>query len=239
MNKIKYLLYYYKFFNIVKINGILLNIKNLHYHKNELKKLISGKYEIGENSIMKETLNSNDIVLDLGTGIGYNSIYAKKNIGCEVFSFEGNPELIPIIKENLKLNKVKVEIYNKIVVVEKSKNFVIFNVAEHYTGSSLENLDSLTNLKNKYEIETISINDVINDILPTYMMCDIEGGELGIFSNCDFLKESSINKILIEFHPRVLGENKTLELINNIINQGFHLRFDKYPKKYCYFIRNK
>jgi FkbM family methyltransferase len=237
MNKIKYLLYKYKIFKIIKLNGVLLNIYKLHYHKNELIKLISGKYEMGENAIMSETLMSEDILLELGTGIGYNSIYAKKNIGCEVFSFEGNPELITIINENAKLNKAKITVYNKIVAVKKTVDYISFNVAEHYTGSSLGDLDAQTNLKSIYEIETISIKEVINQISPTYFMCDIEGGELDIFENCDFLKDSTIKKILIEFHPRVLGEDKTLELINNIIKQGYQLRFDKYPKKYCFFFK--
>ena len=56
MNKIKYLLYKYKILRTIKLNGVLLNINKLHYHKNELIKLISGKYEMGENSIMNETL---------------------------------------------------------------------------------------------------------------------------------------------------------------------------------------
>lgn len=237
MNKIKYLLYKYKILRTIKLNGILLNINKLHYHKNELIKLISGKYEMGENSIMNETLTEKDILLELGTGIGYNTIYAKKNIGCEVFSFEGNPELIPIIYNNAKINKTKITIYNKIVTVKKTVDHVPFNVAEHYTGSSLRELDTQTNLKSVYEIETISIKEVISQISPTYFMCDIEGGELDIFENCDFLKDTTIMKILIEFHPRVLGEDKTLDLINNIIKQGYQLRFDKYPKKYCFFYK--
>ena len=51
-------------------------------------------------------------------------------------------------------------------------------------------------------------------------------------------RDTTIKKILIEFHPRVLGEDKTLELINNITQQCFKLRFDKYPKKYCFFYKN-
>ena len=39
MNKLKYLLYKYKILKIIKINGIILNIHKLHYHKNELLKL--------------------------------------------------------------------------------------------------------------------------------------------------------------------------------------------------------
>jgi FkbM family methyltransferase len=237
MNKLKYYLYKFKILNVLNLNGVLLNIKHLQYHKNELIKLISGKYEQGENSIMNETLDANDILLELGSGVGYNSIYAKKFIGCNVFTFEGNPELIPIILNNSKLNKTDISVFNKILVIENKKKYVEFKVAEHYTGSSLGDLDPQTNLRNKYDIETITIKEVINQILPTYFMCDIEGGELEIFENCDFLQNSSITKILIEFHPRVLGETKTIELINNIIKQGYHLRFDKYPKKYCFFYK--
>lgn len=237
MKKIKYLLYKYKLLNIIKLNGIRLNIKNLHYHKNELLKLISGKYEIGENEIMKETLSKDDTLLELGTGLGYNSIFAKKFLCKNVYSFEGNPELIPIINENSRLNNVSINVSNKIVVVGKQNETISFNVAEHYTGSSICELDSQTTLKNIYNIDTITIDEIIIKYAPTYFMCDIEGGEINIFNDCRFLKNSSINKILIELHPRVLGEKKTLELINNIVNEGYELRFDKYPKKYCFFIR--
>ena len=74
MNKLKYLLYKYK---IIKINGIILNIHKLHYHKNELLKLISGKYEMGENAIMNEILVSKDKLLELGNRVGQIRIHKK------------------------------------------------------------------------------------------------------------------------------------------------------------------
>ncbi len=50
----------------------------MYYHKDELIKLMPGKYEVGENAIMNEILISKDILLELALGIGYYSISSKK-----------------------------------------------------------------------------------------------------------------------------------------------------------------
>jgi FkbM family methyltransferase len=220
------------------LNSVKLNIDKLHYHDDELKKLISGKYEMGENAIMKNTMTSDDVVLELGSGLGYNSIFANKVIGSQVHSYEANPELIPIIEKNVALNNATLNLYNKVIVVNPTQEFISFNVANHYTGSSTLPLDPQTTLKKAYEIETCDMKEVLASHKPTYLMCDIEGGEKDLFIDCSYLKESTVNKILIEFHPRVLGELFTHQLISNIIAQGFTLAFDKYPKKYCFFYRN-
>lgn len=234
------ILFYLVKYGIIKtlnLNSIKLCIEKLHYHDDELKKLLSGTYEMGENAIMKETLSPVDVVLELGSGLGYNSIFANKIMGSTVHSYEANPELIPIIENNIKINNASLSIYNKIIVINKTQNFEKFSVANHYTGSSTLELDGQTTLKQVYDIEVCSMQEAMNKHKPTYLMCDIEGGERDLFLDCTYLKDSTVKKILIEFHPRVLTEIGTFKLISNIMAQGFTLRFDKYPKKYCYFYR--
>ncbi len=134
------------------LNSVKLNLDKLHYHGDELKKLISGKYEIGENAIMKNTMTSDDVVLELGISLGYNSIFANKVIGSEVHSNEANPELIPIIKKNVALNNTILNLYNKVILVNPTQKFISFNVANHYTGSSTLPLDAQTTLKKAYQL---------------------------------------------------------------------------------------
>ncbi len=82
--------------------------------------IIRGDYEIDENSILKEPLSADDVLPELGTGLGFNAICAAKINGGKVISFEGNPNMIPLIRENMKRNNVSFELSNEILI---SKNF--------------------------------------------------------------------------------------------------------------------
>ena len=57
---------------------------------------------------------SGRVALDLGANIGQMTVLLSKNFET-VYAFEANPELIPILKENLKLNNV-----NNVIIIEKA-----------------------------------------------------------------------------------------------------------------------
>ena len=67
-------------------------------------------YEQGEVALLKETLRRGDRVLDLGAGVGMSAILSAKCTGEKVYAVEANPALIPVIKENAKLNKIEIEL---------------------------------------------------------------------------------------------------------------------------------
>ena len=74
------------------LKGIRLSINDdKTLSKDLLLSVLQGGYEDKENKVLNEKLESNDIVLELGACIGFNSITAAKINGGKVVSYEANP----------------------------------------------------------------------------------------------------------------------------------------------------
>ncbi len=217
-----------------KINSVELCIDDSLVSKKIFGNIVRGDYEIDENKILQETFTSDDVLLELGTGIGFNSIYcAKKNNG-KVLTYEGNPNMIPLIRKNMAKNNADFALRNEIVI---SKNFqnksISFNIVEDFWSSSSKSINA--NIIKKVEVPTTDIHAIIRDYKPTYLVMDIEGGEEDLFDNCDWLDNSTIQKIMIELHADIIGEKNCFMVMNNIVQKGFQMHFDGSPKNVVYF----
>ncbi len=70
-----------------------------------------GEYEQYEIFLIKDKLESTDVVMEIGAGIGFISTYCAKKIGSDrVFAFEANPRLESPIRRNYRLNHVSPEL---------------------------------------------------------------------------------------------------------------------------------
>ncbi|MEO5995310.1 MAG: FkbM family methyltransferase [Chitinophagaceae bacterium] len=220
-----------------KINSIDLSIDDNLISKKIFGNIARGDYEIDENKILQKTFTSDDVLLELGTGIGFNAIYCAKINNNKVLTFEGNPNMIPLIRKNMEKNNVEFALRNEIVI---SKNFhnssFSFNVVEDFWSSSLKTVDA--NIINKVNVPTTNINDIVENFRPTYLVVDIEGGEEDLFDECDWIANSPIKKILLELHADIIGEEKCFMVMNNIIQKGFKMSFDGGPKNVVYFFRS-
>ena len=222
------------------LKGIRLSINDdKTLSKDLLLSVLQGGYEDKENKVLNEKLESNDIVLELGACIGFNSITAAKINGGKVVSYEANPNLIPILKKNQELNNISFEVRNKILLGKKSNPGTIpFNISENACMSSFIDYSmSGHQVKETKLIETEFAGDAISALSPTFLMVDIEGGEEELFSQSDFLKNSSIKKILIDVSPAIIGESGCSEVVKNIMNAGFDLVTASCNDSVLYFIR--
>lgn len=235
-----YISFYYLFRNVIKwkkVNSVYLCINDQMISKNLFGNIVFGDYEIHENEILNKTLHRNDVVLELGTGLGYNSITAAKINNNKVTTFEANPHLQALIKQNIKKNNVDIVIKNEIVL---SKNFtnekLEFNVVEDFWSSSVKsNING--KIVDRVTVPTCQICEILKELHPTYLIVDIEGGEEDFFEDCAFLTTSSISKILLELHADIISEEKCSMVIKNIINSGFKICLDSYPKNVMLFFR--
>src|SRR5271165_1314616 len=74
-----------------KISGVLIPLKN-NWAFTVKDHIIRGDYETGELNIISKTINSNDRILEIGSGLGFLAIYCAQKIGLEkIVSFEANP----------------------------------------------------------------------------------------------------------------------------------------------------
>lgn len=220
-----------------KIHGIHLSIREDFISKTVLGYIIRGDYEIEEIKILGTTLHANDILLELGTGLGFNAIYSAKINNNKVVSFEANIDLIPLIKKNMSKNNTHFEVRNEILTSNKLTTAnTTFNIVEDFWCSSTKDQLNET-IIGKVTVPTRNVKDVIDQYNPTYLFVDIEGGEEEFFNDCSFLQNSSINKILVELHPEVIGEEKCLNILNNITKAGYKMRYDYAPKYLAYFFK--
>jgi FkbM family methyltransferase len=234
------LIFSYKFRNLIKwkqLNTVYLNINSPLLSERACKAIIEGIYESNENRVLQETITEKDVLLELGTGLGYNAIFCAKRNNGKVVTFEGNPNLLPLIKENMLKNKVEFDLRNQILVTKaKSEEHVTFNIAEEFWSSSSKT-EVVGKIQETVSVESVYIADVLRQYNPTYLLIDIEGGEEDIFEDASFLENSSIRKILLELHPDAIGDTKCSEIIKSIIDKGFSLRVDDSTKQVVYFYK--
>lgn len=205
----------YSFYQWKKIEGIYIPVK-MNYGYSVLRFIDNGAYEHSEITIIKHTLEREDVVLELGTGMGFISAYCAMQIGNEkIHTFEANSSLKEIIETLYKKNKVHPFVTFS-MLGEKPGTKIFYRNTKSFLASSTE--------KTKEKKQTVTVipvldlNEIIRNIRPTYLMMDIEGGEYDIFNSIDF---QSIRKIQFELHPLVLGSEKVNAIFNQLRNNNF------------------
>lgn len=220
INKLRvYILGFFRtVFNVsdVTIQGIKVNLNHSSITKALRKVFYYELYEADEISILKNHLVKQDVLLEIGAGIGYLSSYCSKIVGDErVYSYEANPEMAEKVSETYKLNNVSPNFKNAFASFENS--FVDFYLESNFWSSSSKKRSE--NSK-KVSIPTIDINEEINRVSPTFMIVDIEGGEIDLIDKINF---TSVKKLILEVHPHVIGDGNTSKVIAQLVSKGFDL----------------
>ena len=205
---------------VIVLNGVKLNVDKKLISLTIYRSFLDGGYEYGEHHILENTLKKGDRLIEIGAGMGYNSIFAANLIGSEnVISFEANPNLIPIIKSNYELNGLTVELRNKFLINGDDIETVDFYISEDFWESNaFYNQD-----REKVTVQTDNFIKTLDDFKPNTILCDIEGGEISLM-NVTF--PSYIKKIILDTHPffEEVGDRANCGLIKSILDQNFELK---------------
>lgn len=201
--------------SIVKIKGIRIGIPQKITE--ELKKaLYYGYYEAHELKIVASQLKPNDIVMELGTGLGLLSTFCAKKIGDHrVFTYEANPNLKPIIERNYTLNKVSPQLQISMLgsrIGEKD-----FYISDGLWDSS--NIQHHQDLK-PIRVSVKAFNEEIKKINPSFLIIDIEGGEYELCQYADF---HNVKKLSMELHEYMIGAEKANFVKYKLREAGFRL----------------
>lgn len=193
------------------------------------------RYEGGECATLRDILQAGDRVLEFGAGIGLISTVAAQVEGVEaVTTVEANPELIPVITETHRLNDVSmVELLNGVVVSNDQKR-APFYIRADFWASSME--PDSREYKKKKHLPCFNIHTLIKDKKPTVIVCDIEGGEVGLFDEADL---SGVRAIVLEFHPKVYGAETVEDITKGLEAKGLIFQKPSKPSSVRCFIRDK
>jgi FkbM family methyltransferase len=197
-----------------------------------LKDIFFGVYESKEAELVQKKIAADDVVMEVGAGIGFLSALCAKAVGGErVFAYEANPQLMDVIKQVHTLNGVAPTVGN--VLLGEGEGERDFWLAKDYWASSLiQGSGDDTRIR----VRQIDLNQEIQRIRPSFMILDIEGGEY------EFLRRARldpIRKIVIEVHPQVLGYARISEMLGWLFAAGFALDLGNMRKHVLYLFKEK
>lgn len=182
----------------------------------ERKSLYGGSYEKSELQIIKSQLHSNDIVMEIGAGIGLISSYCAKRIGSErVFAYEANPRMEDHIRKTYQVNCISPTL--EMCLIGRQTGQQTFYIAEYFWSSSVIQRSPKAEA---IQVAVKSFNQEVRRINPTFLIIDIEGGEYDLVQHADFY---NVQKIAIELHERVIGHDKVEFVKEKIAQAGFQV----------------
>ena len=190
--------------------------------------ILMGDVEPSTTELIKREVKTGMIAFDLGANIGWFTLWLSKLVGevGHVFSFEPNPDVFEVLKENVKLNKLSNVSVFCLAVSNKS------GIAKYSLNPKQEaanRLESSTMTENTIDVETITLDEFCekHNLKFDFIKMDIEGSEPKAFEGMK--KSVSSNpkiKIVMEFLPSAINDvgSSPEDFINSLEQSGFIIK---------------
>ncbi len=207
------------------------NYSVTYFNKEELKIL---KQEIFQNEIYSVDLNvKNPIIYDIGAHIGLATLYFKSKYPKSIITcFEPNPNVIPLLQENIQgnnLNNMKVH-YTAIAGKEGYKDLYIDNSGLGAFSTSSFRKNAWNHKQKSLPIKVKA--EVLSKYVDSYidlMKIDVEGTEREVIKELHLKnKLKYIKNLLIEYHP--IKNHKIYEITSILEKNGFVIEYKEEGK---------
>jgi FkbM family methyltransferase len=183
-----------------------------------LRALREGNYEGGELAAIERYIRPEDVVLEMGTGIGFITLFCSRVVGAKsVHTFEANPSLETKIRKNFALNNMFPHL--TIAVLGDRDGEVEFHLQpEYWSSSRLKYANSTQSVM----VKQLSVNKALEAIRPTMIVMDIEGGECELVP---MMNLTGVKRFMLELHPFLTGEKAATSVVNRLLSDGFEERW--------------
>ena len=177
--------------------------------------------------MIREALNSNDRVLEIGGGIGFVSLLCAKICGpANVLTYEANPAMVATIERNYALNNMKPTLRSKAITARDRE--VTFFINDNIISSSLHE-------RKEGRAQTVAadpLDEVIAEWKPTAIVMDVEGAETTILPASQL---AGVKKLILELHPHIVSESSVASMKAHLQQLGF--REQRSIHKSAYFLK--
>jgi FkbM family methyltransferase len=178
--------------------------------------LLNGWYERDELAVVRARLAPDDVVLELGTGIGVLATYCARALGSDrVFTFEANPALEPHIRRLFARNRVSPTL--RMCALGPAPGVAELSVTANFTSSSLVVRDAE---RERVRVPIEPFDAALRALRPTFLVVDIEGAEGELFRHAQL---DGVRKICMEVHPAAIGAAGVAEVRARLEGAGFAL----------------
>lgn len=197
-----------------KLHGVKLDISHLSpLMKNHI---LKDRYEFQERKLVQQCLTKNDVVLELGGAIGFIGLFCRKVIGVKHhLTIEPNPNTLAMLRRNYALNRIEPNVIQ--AAASSEDGLITLNIGGEFWENSIF---AANNASEQISVPSLSLRTIVKKMPapPTALICDIEGAETLL----DFTQlPDSVNRIIIEMHPSIVGEEANERLIARIRSLGF------------------
>jgi FkbM family methyltransferase len=203
----------------INYNGVELILDSTFMSEEMINVIKQNRYETQESRQIGRIIQRDEVVLEIGAGIGFiSALIAKNPLTKKLISYEANPTLIPKIIDTLERNTTnkKWEVRNAVLMNGNLPDSVEFFIHHDFWASSL---DPSSNCERVEKVKVENFNSVLATVRPTMIVCDIEGGELELFRNSDL---STVKKIFLETHQKRIGRRGMKDLFDYFHARDFH-----------------
>jgi FkbM family methyltransferase len=195
------------------LDGIEIEIGH-HLSARVLFEMRIGRYERRERRAILPALRDDDVVLELGVGIGLVSMLCARRLGDgRVFGYEANPRLAPYLRANFARNGLFPNVTFAVLGAEAGER--TFHIEPSFFGSSLH---ERTKGAETIRVPMHAFADVRAKRRPTVLVADIEGGEVELMSHAEL---DGIRLVVMELHPHIVGAQAIETVIERVRAQGF------------------
>ncbi|WP_439498511.1 FkbM family methyltransferase [Bosea sp. (in: a-proteobacteria)] len=180
-----------------------------------------GLHERGEMETIRHLIRPDDIVLELGSGLGIVSTFIAQRLSDSrnLHTFEANPELLGPIRSVFEANDVRPNLHNTAVGQEDGYREFFFNV--NIMSSSVHRREGAAKPE---QVAMASMSRLLREIRPTFVVFDVEGAEAEIFK----VKIPPEVRVLCgELHPNIIGDDGVSTVIRAILDSGFDFIADR------------
>ncbi|GEM_PF-654048 len=215
--------YYFKFVlpkvREIELEGMRLDVSSLPLKARN--RLLHVGYETSEMRLCQEFLSRHDAVLELGGAIGFVGLVCRKQIGVGKYvACEANPRTAEISKRNYQLNGLEPSVWN--LALAPKNGSVELEVGSDFWENSIVATPAAELGRKIMEVPAATLSTILGllDFQPNVLIVDVEGAEQFI----DFRGlPDHIEKIIIELHPRVIGQERMYQMIADVVASGFRV----------------
>ena len=185
-----------------------------------------GLYEREEIDIVLANVSAEDRVLELGASFGgLSCVVMKEKNPAAYVCVEANPYMVTLLCKNHELNNVQATaVISGVVTPDPVNGERDFYIHRDCWGSSLTPCATAVAC---IRVRTQPLEELLAQYRPTFLICDIEGGEYELFSGACAL--DTVQRVCIELH----GDNRAqrVQLLAFLQQQGFveDERYRKHP----------
>lgn len=186
-------------FGFAICHGVKLDLRDEVVTPWMVDRIVHGNYERTESNYLREVLKPDDVVLEVGGGIGFMAAFAKL---CQptatVVSYEANPGLMPVVERTKQINGLDFDARNAMLGAEAGSSE--FHVTKAFWASSATHkYDGASTITVPVE----AVGSVMSEQPFNVVVMDIEGGEIDLLDAMDL---TGVDRLILETHPKITGQ---------------------------------